>query len=1333
LIILKHESLENYLNLSRDNRLLWKPLPKSQSQEFLLNKASEQERKYDWLGAIKYYKKASKVAFNEKNFLIATETLESIGYCFFRAALQAETNEQFRNRMTLSLKSYNQMLNPLQKLGEDAKINHAKAMIAYTSSWLEPDFAKMAALLDGWWTFENKALSIYEKKTDLLAIGRTCNNLLEYSVDRRIFFKAEEYRERQRELISIGEKAIRTLSKTHDNYELCRAYCWTAWYYGLRRTVKGEPKELKKMSLLYSEKALSLSEELGDAWLIGWSHNAKFIGALFHGIEYASVLDHTKNLVKQGEIAKDNYMITIGRWASSLIVSLSVMLEEDPDKQRKILRESIQWAQEAMSRSQTISFPIGILLSQNTYTHNVDLLASIETSLKEKRILVSKAVEVGRKSFEYASRAYAQDQVWTHIRYPMDALSTALFWLSKTETGIEEKRQLLNEALKFRKEEIAFLRHLNPTFKIPHALYSLALIQTEIADTEKTKKERIRLLNKAIVSFEKCLKAAETRSLLLPTRALRDRKMGLCYHAIGKLLTQIYSLTREKERLSKALLVYNKATEHFKKAELPTCEAESIWKAAALHDRLGDFLEAADSYELVANEYVNAAKKMPHLKSLYKNYSFYMQAWSQIEQAKQSHFREDYANAATHYEKAAKFHEMSEPWSYLAANYFAWAQVESSEDISRKENPLEAIKSFQKAYEDFGTAKESIRTNISEIQAAEEKELANKLIKASDLRRHYCKIRINLEKAKIFDRKGDYNLSAKSYSRTVEDLDKIISELESEEEQRELRLIRILSQAWEKMALAEEHSSAEFYLEASQFFEQAKTYSPTKKTTQLILANSSFCKGLAAGAKYQISLEATDHAKAKRYIKNAATSYLQAGFKSASEYAKATQRLFDAYVFMNQAESEVDQEKRAKQYQMAEKLLQISAGSFIKAKQPEKTAQVQKILENVKEEKELAVSLNEVLHAPALASTTQSFATPIPTREASVGLERFEHVNIQANLIAGVKEVKIGESFCLSLEFVNAGRESALLTRVEELIPLDFVVVKKPKIYRLEDTCLNMKGKQLAPLKIVETKLILQSSKKGLYTLKPRVHYLDELGHNKSFQLKSLEIKVKEVILANRLLTGTAELDSILLGGIPKDYAIALAGPPSDERNYILKNFLETGTKENQITFYVTIEAAGIENLLKNHNFYLFLCNPKPKIQLQDLPNITKLRSKTDLTNLNIALAKAYRYLNHNLEGPKRLCIEIVSDVLLHYKADTTRKWIAEILTDFTSKGFTTLAILDPSMHPADQANAILNLFDGEISITQTDDPLECKKHIRVKKLRGQDYIKNPICLTKQA
>ncbi|MGW8289344.1 MAG: DUF7504 family protein, partial [Candidatus Bathyarchaeia archaeon] len=152
-------------------------------------------------------------------------------------------------------------------------------------------------------------------------------------------------------------------------------------------------------------------------------------------------------------------------------------------------------------------------------------------------------------------------------------------------------------------------------------------------------------------------------------------------------------------------------------------------------------------------------------------------------------------------------------------------------------------------------------------------------------------------------------------------------------------------------------------------------------------------------------------------------------------------------------------------------------------------------------------------------------------------------------------------------------------------------------------------------------------------------------------------------------------------------------------------------------------------DLLENPNFYLFLCNPKPKNKVPDLPNVYKLQGKTDLNNLGIALTKAYRSIDTNLNQPKRICIDILSEVLEDYGSKTTRKWISDLITNYGAKGFTMLAVMNPAMHPPDQATAVLDLFDGEISITKTKDPLECKTSIRVEKLRNQDYIKNPICL----
>ena len=119
----------------------------------------------------------------------------------------------------------------------------------------------------------------------------------------------------------------------------------------------------------------------------------------------------------------------------------------------------------------------------------------------------------------------------------------------------------------------------------------------------------------------------------------------------------------------------------------------------------------------------------------------------------------------------------------------------------------------------------------------------------------------------------------------------------SEAEHKELEYLGILCQAWEKMANAEETTSFESYLEAAELFEEAKDYCYTKKASFWALGNSYFCKGLAAQNQFQKTLDTSFHSKANKYIKQAADYYKQAHYQKATDYAKATQRLFDAYLY----------------------------------------------------------------------------------------------------------------------------------------------------------------------------------------------------------------------------------------------------------------------------------------------------------------------------------------------------------------------------------------------------------------------------------------------------
>ncbi|MGD9130035.1 MAG: ATPase domain-containing protein [Candidatus Bathyarchaeota archaeon] len=1297
--------------------------------ESLLKKAKKCEKKYDWPAAAEIYEEASSLV--QEDYEKASEIQERIGYCFLRAAFQAETNKQFKKMLKQSADAYKKTINLFQKTeteDKEAKICHAKAMIGYVNARLTSDIKKRRKILAELLKLENNTLKLYKKTGNQLAIGKTYNNLSEWLFEKLdLESKWSEIKKSMLECIDYGEKAITALSNTGDECELARAYCSISKYYGLAMwfRVFDIVDQTNKQFLKYLKMALELSEKTEDAYLISRANKEATAFSLASAI-IGPTTKFWKNAVKYGAISKDNNLMSIGGIGTIISIYHATLLEVDPDKQREECKTALKLAQDGIHRLSIIDNFSERFQAYSPYVDAVKFLASIETNLETKRRLLEEAVKIGRENIkDVEGETIHSSPILLH------AFSNALHGLSEIETRVDKKQRLLEEALYYREKQLAAMQQVDPfDYNVYSSSYELqASILAELAKIESGQK-KIKLLEKAVSAMEKCVESIEKDLKDSPKRSKGIiGNYGLSHYSFGGILEQLYTLTKDKKLLDRAIETYKTAIKHFSSLDLKSRVAESYWQIAKLKNHLGENIESANNYQTAAQTYKLAAEKHPKLKEFYSNHSDYMQAWSEIEQAKHNHSREEYHEAKVHYETAGRLHEQTEDWSYLSSNYFAWSRIEQAEELSRTEKPHEAINEFQEAIELFKKTETNIKTKINTNPAIEEKDLITKILKASDLRCQYCQARILMEEAKLLEREGNYLDSSRNYGKASQKFVTIVSYVDVEIERKELEYLAILCRAWEKMVNAEETSSGESYIAAAELFEEAREYCFTKKASFWALGNSNFCKGLAAGLEYKASLDLANHSKAKGYIKNASTDYMQAGFSAASEYAKATLRLFDAYVFINQAEGEINQEKKAKHYQLAENLLQLSADSFVKAKQPEKTTLAQQMLENVREEKQLAISFNEVLHAPTIVSSTSAFSAPTSSSEVSVGLEKFEHANIQANLVTQTEEVRVGESFCLSVEFINAGKEPALLLRVEDFIPPDFVVVKKPEIYRIEDACLNMKGKQLAPLKLVEVKLTLQPSKKGEYKLKPRVHYLDELGQNKSLQLKTLEIKVEEILLEDRVTTGTHELDSLLLGGIPKDYAIALSGSPCDERELLIKNFLKAETKQEEVTFYITPEATGLEDLLDKPNFYLFLCNPKPKVLVPDLPNVYRLRGTTDLTNLGIALTKAVRNIDKSVTK-RRICVEILSDVLMTHGPKTTREWVSGLITDLGAKGFTMLAVINPTMHPTDHANAVLELFDGEISILQSDDPLDCKKSILVKKLRNQDYIRNPICLT---
>jgi len=216
--------------------------------------------------------------------------------------------------------------------------------------------------------------------------------------------------------------------------------------------------------------------------------------------------------------------------------------------------------------------------------------------------------------------------------------------------------------------------------------------------------------------------------------------------------------------------------------------------------------------------------------------------------------------------------------------------------------------------------------------------------------------------------------------------------------------------------------------------------------------------------------------------------------------------------------------------------------------------------------------------------------------------------------------------------------------------------------------------------------------------------------------------------------TGYADLDKLLCGGIRSGSAVVLSSPSCNERDSLIKSFLRIGTEKGEVTFYLTTSARAGRTFIEEarSNSYLFVCNPQGDAVAESSPNVFKFKGVENLTEISIALTSAIHKLDASQKGPRRACIEMVSDALLQHHAVQTRKWLTALTTELTSTSFTVLAVMDPRMHPPEEFYAILGLFDGEINLYEKETEKGSEKFLKIKKMANQRYLKDELLLKEE-
>jgi len=1082
-----------------------------ESVDKTMSRALELEKGYDWVGSVELYRAVLGMVPAE-DVLRAGEVHERVGYCWFRAAMQADSVDEFKKRMRLSVEAYEKAAELFEKAAS-VKGLYCRGAASYSESWVVEDPSRKKELYDDCWRLMKEALEGFDASGDYLGLEKVFRISELCICDVSQFL--DDWRERERiceEIMNYGQRFVAKFSQTA-NVDLLVWACTMASFFILVGADLFEERreELVSKASDYLKKASELQENIEDDYLHFFLNSELVYANLGLWVDLRAASEYAEKIMRRGERSNDHFLLGQAYFMLSSIAYGEVLAEEDPDKSKEKCRMAIRFNEESARHHLLVCrydyAPQSLSWSEEFYF----ILAYVETTIEGKRGLLKQAIEVGRKGYEYAQLSGSP---WA-IGALLHSFSKAFYFLSTTETNIREKKKLLKEALELREKYISLCNRLVPPYAWLRGIGEnyLALIKADLAKTEEDEAKERQLLEEAISGMEECLQICTKYLQIFYEKPGQSdfAALGWYHDWFGNILNQTYSLTKDEKIIDRALEVYQDTAKVYQKAGMPSRVAEAYWKAAKLYDRRGEFVKAADNFEQASKNYQLVAEKIPQFKCFYEDHKSYMQAWSEFEKAKQAHQKEQYQQSKTHYENAANLLKPTKRWDYLAPNFTAWATLEQAEDLSKQEKSDEARQAFQQAADQFVEAKTSLQDEAKNIEDEDEKAKTLELSETSELRRDYCLARAELEEAKIHDKDEDHEASARKYSEVAQRFEKIAEKLEREVDRNELLFQAQLCHALGKMELAHEKADADLYAEASELFTKTQKITTTKRNSLLALGNACFCKALESGTKFKITPNPDLYTTAKQYMERAAHHYTEAGFENASKWTKATERFFDAYFYMCNAESEMDPETKAKHYQLAERHLDLAARLYETAGYITKRNETLRHLERVREEKELFITPTEILKAPTIVSATPTISAPTPTKEEAVGLEGLEHANIQANLIIRIKEVKVGEDINLELELVNAGKAPALLIKTDKLIPEGFEIIQKPEIYRVEDSYLNMKGKRLDPLKTEEVKLVLKALNKGTFTLKPKILYLDETGKYRSHEPEPTTIKVKEL------------------------------------------------------------------------------------------------------------------------------------------------------------------------------------------------------------------------------
>ncbi len=728
-------------------------LPASEDQvlQKLLAEAAEKASRYEWIPAAEFYEKALDALGPKRDPVETARITELLAKSYFKAAFQSETREEFKKTIGLAKVEYQRLSIFYEEAGSEALSKLSKGRVLFAEYWLTEEPSDRKRLTEEATSLAEEAAGIFEGQENNRGLADAHKEVLTYLTE------AYRFAPDWRTLRVLYEKAMRSSEKAIHEFEalgedeaLLECLNGTSWFVddvAFFVLKPSESSEVEKTREQLGHKVRKLVESGATPYASFLANEA----LAYLEIDRAKGLEFSDKALSAAQVTRDKLATGRVLAVAGQNAMWAQMLEEDVEKRRELFERELEFAGKAIA---LLEVPFSGHLLDWAYddyaTAYTGLATYVDTEIEQKKEHLKEAISWSKKGM-----AYKDHQTWPAGPHSM---SKAMYFLATLLSDPAEKKKLLRDALPLREEALRQDGIVMPySWDTGVMLNYLALTKAELSKVEEDPVTKAELLKSAVVEMEKCVELCG--SWAIHPDYMRAAAM---YHDwYGDILNQLYLLTGGVQPAERSINAYQESIAYLTKSKFLGPIAQLRWKVASVYNTLGDYQAAATSFTKAAEDYILGAEKIPSLAPLFKELSTYMAAWALIEESRVYHDEEQYSLAAENYGKAATTLQSAKPWSHLSKHYLACALLETGEALSRQEKPEASIQSFSSAAQTFREAKTDLDGILNENTRPSEREELEDWVRVTNVRAQYCLGRLELEEAKVFDRKGERSTSAK--------------------------------------------------------------------------------------------------------------------------------------------------------------------------------------------------------------------------------------------------------------------------------------------------------------------------------------------------------------------------------------------------------------------------------------------------------------------------------------------------------------------------------------------------------------------------------------------